>query len=393
MNFIENTSPYWAEDVSICLREGENPAEYYGSINPPVIMSSLFTFPSYTDMSTRFHDIKKEYIYSRGRNPTVDFLERKLARLERGEYCKCTSSGMGAITATLYSLLSSGDHVLLVNNIYGPVIQYLEDAKRNNISFSYITDNFDMDFIESQIKPNTKMIYFESPATMTFKELHIKKLCELAKKKGIITVCDNTCTTPLFQKPITFGVDVVLHSLSKYIGGHSDLIGGALITSEAIYEKIYALGYLLQGSVMSAQDAILFIRGLRTLPTRLKQHEINAITVAEYLSAHPKVKKVNHPRCLGTFNQYGENYGTSGLFSFEIDTEDLKLVGKVLDRLKKFYFGVSWGGFESLALSPHFGKFDPVKNNGIPLSIIRLSIGLEDSNSLIEDLEQALSIL
>ncbi|MGL5720911.1 MAG: aminotransferase class I/II-fold pyridoxal phosphate-dependent enzyme, partial [Brevinema sp.] len=181
-------------------------------------MSSLFTFPDYKTMSEKYQDDLHSYIYSRGNNPTISFLEHKLARLERGKYCKCTGSGMGAISAVLFTLLQAGDHVLVLNPIYGPSIQYLSLSQKNNIEFTHLTQDITLQLIEQSIQKNTKLIYFETPATMTFQELPIKKICDIAKKHGIITLFDNTCLTPLFQKPLTLGVDIVVHSLSKYIG-------------------------------------------------------------------------------------------------------------------------------------------------------------------------------
>ncbi len=386
-------STFWEEDVQICLHEFENPADYYGSINPPVIMTSLFAYPTYDALIKAMKDEHHNCVYSRGTNPTVRFLEYKMAALERGESAKCFSSGMGAISAALFTLLEAGDHVLIVNNIYGPVLQYLTYAKKNNITYTHITGDCSLDELKKNLQSNTKLIYFESPATMTFKTLNVKELCDFAKSHNILTMCDNTYSTPLFQKPILSGCDIVAHSLTKYIGGHSDLVAGCLISSSKIIDEIFYKGYLLQGAAMSPMSAMLGIRGLRTLPLRIKAHESNAIAVAEYLKSHPKVTAVNHPIYMKETTAYNEIYGTTGLFSFEVDTDDLDKVNAVLNTLKVFQKGVSWGGFESLAVSPHYGSFDPVKNKGVPLGLIRLSIGLEDPATLIKDLENSLSIL
>ncbi|MGL5956002.1 MAG: trans-sulfuration enzyme family protein [Brevinema sp.] len=386
-------SPYWEEDVQICLHEFEQPSDYYGAINPPVIMTSLFAYPTYDDLLKAMKDEHHNCVYSRGTNPTTRFLEYKMAALERGESAKCFSSGMGAITAALFTLLQTGDHVLVVNNIYGPVLQYLTYAKKNNISFTHITGDCSLEIIKQHIKPETKLIYFESPATMTFKTLNIKELCDFAKSKNILTMCDNTYSTPLFQKPILAGCDIVAHSLTKYIGGHSDLVAGCLVTSHKIMDEIFYKGYLWQGSVMSPLSAMLGIRGLRTLPLRIKAHESNAIAVAEFLKTHPRVLAVNHPIYIENKVSYDEIYGTTGLFSFELDTENLEKISLVLNKLQTFQKGVSWGGFESLAISPHFGSYDPIKNKGVPLGLVRLSIGLEDTNTLIKDLDQAFTYL
>ena len=387
------TTPFWSEDVNICQHFGENSKERYGAVNPPIVQTSLFAYETYEELSHAIKDERHNYVYSRGTNPTVQILERKMAALERGEVAKCFGSGMGAISGALFALLKSGDHVIVVNNVYGPVLQYLSFVEKNNISFTHITENISIDTIKDAIKGNTALIYFESPGTMTFKEVDIIKITELAKLHNIYTMIDNTYATPLFQKPLTLGVDIVAHSLTKYIGGHSDTVAGVIICSNKLMDLIYPQGYQLQGSVLHPQDAYYIIRGLRTLPLRMKEFHTKSLEIAKFLSEHKKVRVVHHPGLNVQSYTKDQLWGYSSLFALELNVDDFETISSFLNNLKLFQKGVSWGGFESLAISPHFGGFDPVKNKGVPVGIIRLCIGLEDTESLKQDLFKALEQL
>lgn len=391
--YMKSPQELWQEDLEICVEAGSDyDSAYPRPMNPSVVMTSCFGFPSYQALSHAMKTEKATNIYSRGNNPTVQALEYKLARLERGEECRCFASGMGAISAALFSLLQSGDHVVVVNNIYGPVLQYLTHCSKNNITFDHLTDDLSVETLEKALKHETKLIYFESPATMTFRQVDMHKICALAKSRGIVTMIDNTWATPLFQKSLLFGVDIVAHSLTKYIGGGSDLVGGAIITSKELMARIFPVGYLLQGSVMSSMTAYLCIRGLLSLPLRMKQHEASALAVANFLAAQPRISEVNHPalRLQDQELTHTQLLGFSGLFSFNLDTEDFEVVERFIDNLPHFKKAVSWGGFESLAISPHFGQYDPIKNKGVPKGIIRISIGLEPVEILIGNLRGAL---
>lgn len=390
---IKQSPPFWNEDIQICLHGSEDSNAYFGSVNPPVILSSLFTYPTFSKLVEAMQDLSCNPVYSRGTNPTVQFLELKLAALERGELCKCFGSGMGAISACLFSLLQSGDHIVFVNNIYGPVINLLQYMKKNNISFSYITEEYSIEIVKAHIQDNTKMIYFESPATMSFNMIHIKELCDYARSKNIITLCDNTYATPLFQKPILLGCDIVAHSLTKYIGGHSDIIAGAIITTKQLFTKIFYEAYLPLGSVLSPLQASLCIRSLRTLPFRLKRHEESAIKIVTTLKEHSKINNIGHPIFMKQFHELGELYSSTGLFSINIDTNNIIVINQFLDNLQFFQKGVSWGGFESLAISPHNNDFIPNNIHKLPLGIIRLSVGLEDVNMLIDDISKSLDMI
>lgn len=390
---IRSKEKFWHEDLIICTEvDQQMTAGISMPMNPSIVMSSCFGFQTYGDLSTAIKNEQNYCIYSRGGNPTVQALEKKLARLERAEECRCFASGMGAISAALYSLLETGDHVVVVNNIYGPVLQYLNYSAKNNITFDHLTEDLSVETVQKAVKKNTKLIYFESPATMTFRQLDMQKICAFAKSQGILTMIDNTWATPLFQKPLLFGVDIVAHSLTKYIGGASDLVGGALMTSTELMGRIFPVGYMMQGAVLSSLVAYLCLRGLLSLPLRMKQHELGALAVAEFLAKEDKINAVNHPVLRKEDSEFtqAQLLGFSGLFSFTLDTEDFTKIERFLDQLHNFKKAVSWGGFESLAISPHFGQYDPIKNKGVAKGIIRISIGLEPIEMLIENLNQAL---
>ncbi|WP_066190163.1 trans-sulfuration enzyme family protein [Gracilibacillus timonensis] len=377
-------------DEEICTQFGENPSQYEGAVSPPIYQTSLFTFNSFREFTEAQKLERENYVYSRGVNPTVNILERKLAALERGETCKCFSSGMGAISATLHTLLQNGDHVLLVNNIYGPTIQLAEYLTKFGISYSFAEESFAN--WEDQIQDNTKLIYAESPGTMLMKTIDLQAIAETAKAKGITTVIDNTWSTPIFQKPLTLGFDLSIHSLTKYIGGHSDVVGGAVIGDHALVDEIFQYGYQLNGAVLGAHDAYLINRGLRTLPIRLQQHQENAMKVIAYLQTKEEIVAIHHPSIDTADKPYVKKQmsGFSGLLSFEIKHDDFASISRFIDALSLFKIGVSWGGYESLVNSPlKDDNKQQLLEQGISPGLIRLSIGLEGATLQINDLEKA----
>ncbi|PGT89008.1 MULTISPECIES: trans-sulfuration enzyme family protein [Bacillaceae] len=374
-------------DEKICTHFGEDPSQHHGSISPPIYQTSLFAFENFKEFTEAQNLEREHYVYSRGVNPTVEVLEKKLAALERGDKCKCFGSGMGAISAVFFSLLESGDHVLFINNIYGPTTQLLTHLKKFNISCSYV--DHELNNINDAIQDNTKMIYVESPGTMLMNIVDLQAVATIAKERGIITAIDNTWSTPIFQKPLTLGFDLSIHSLTKYIGGHSDVVGGAVIGSFELVDKIFKYGYQLNGSVLGANDAFLIIRGLRTLPIRLKQHHENALKIIDYLQSKQEVERIYHPS-LEKGKPFLEQQmkGFTGLLSFELKEANFSSVCKFIDGLSLFKIGVSWGGFESLVNAPvKVNNEEILKQQGISPGLIRLSVGLEGSDLQISDLE------
>ena len=379
----------------ICTHLGDEYERFHGAVVPPIYQNSLFVFNNFDSLTEAMKDEQSSYLYWRGSNPTVEIVEKKIAALEKGEKCKLFSSGMAAISSAILTFLKSGDHVLSVSNIYGPTAKFFSYIEKFGISHTN-TPRTDLDAIEALIQPNTKLIYLESPTTMTFKLLDLKAISFLAKQNGIKTIIDNTWATPLFQNPIASGIDIVVHSVSKYLGGHSDLVGGALITSKEIMDRIFYREYQLLGGVMPPYEAWLLMRGLRTLPIRMKAHQEGGMKVASFLENHPSVKKVNYPGLESSPDyELGKQQlkGYSGLMSFELKDNTFKAVRTVIDHLKKFQIGVSWGGFESLVISPNYGyNTEQIVLSGIDPGLIRISVGLENIDELIEDLDGALRL-
>jgi cystathionine beta-lyase/cystathionine gamma-synthase len=373
------------QDELICLRARDGGA----TVMPPIAQASLFRHASIESLLEGLAHENERFVYSRGTNPTVQILEQTLADLERGESCKCFASGMGAVSAVLFGLLKSGDHVLFVNDIYGPTLELAERLRDFGVSHSHTFAN-DVGAIAAELRGNTRLIYMESPSSTLFRLLPIADVCALAKKRGIVTVLDNTVSTPLLQKPLTLGVDLVLHSCSKYIGGHSDVIGGALIGSHELVKEIFYKSYMLLGAAMAPFGAWLLLRGLMTLPARMQRHHDDALTLATYLNSHGRITKVFHPAFEQAEMMNRQMRGHSGLFSMCVDVRDFAELLEIANRLELFGKAVSWGGVESLVMTGH--KFDPGETEvRVPMNLLRLSIGLEGTDNLIADLDRALS--
>lgn len=382
------------KDKYICTHLGDDYEKFNGAVVPPIYENSLFIFEKYEDLIKGIENERDYYVYTRGTNPTVEILEKKLAALERGEACKVFSSGMAAISSALISNLKQGDHILFVNVVYGPALEYAKFLNRFGITYSISLDT-DMESINSKIRENTKVIYVESPGTMIFKLVDLRKLSHLAKSNEIITMIDNTWSTPLYQKPLELGIDISIHSCTKYIGGHSDVIAGAVISTTKIIDKIFHSAYLLHGGAIGPFEAWLLIRGLRTLPLRLKQQYDSALKIAEFLQNHPKVEKVNYPGLVSSEDHKlskEQMSGYTGLLSFQLKSNKFEDLLNVINSCKIFRIGVSWGGYESLILSEYRGNnLEHLKETNVSTSLIRLSIGFEPIELLINDISNALT--
>jgi cystathionine beta-lyase/cystathionine gamma-synthase len=370
-------------DIAVCI---EDAAAMGGSVPmaTPIVQTSLFAFPDLQSLLDAFPAEHENYIYTRGQNPTVEVLERKLARLERGEACKCFASGMAAISAVMLGLLEAGDHVLFVNQTYGPTLQLATQLERFGITHDLLLD-VAPDRVRDALRPQTRLVWIESPGTMLFRTLDVTGVAAAARDHGAVTCVDNSWATPLFQKPLTHGADIVLHSCTKYIGGHSDVVAGAVVTTAERMRQIFYRAFMLNGGILGPFDAWLLLRGLRTLPVRMRQHHEDGLRVAGFLRAHPRVRSVHHPAF-----ETGPSptlTGWSGVFSFELDTGDFDAVRAFVDRLHRFRIGVSWGGVESLVITPARAQLDAQR---LPAGLVRLSIGLEGADALIADLGQAL---
>ncbi len=382
------------DDELVCLGHEEDLAARGGSMTPPIVQTSLFAHPSHRDLAAGLAAEHRHRVYTRGQNPTVEALEAKLARLERGEAAKCVASGMAAVSSVLFGLLEAGSHVLFVNQTYGPTLELAGRLGAFGVEHDVVLD-LDPERVAEKLRPATRLVWIESPGTMLFRLVDVAAVATLARQRGASTVLDNSWSTPLYQKPLERGVDLVIHSATKYLGGHSDVVAGAVVGRGELLERIFYRGYLLLGGALGPIDAWLVDRGLRTLPARMRQHHAGGLAVARFLAGHPMVRRVFHPGVAGEPALVASQLrGFSGLLSFELDRESYRDVAGFVDRLRRFRVGVSWGGVESLVLAPNRGtNAEALAAQGIPPGTVRLSVGLEAAELLIEDLDRALGSL
>ncbi len=370
----------------------------YGSLNPPVYMSSTYTFPTIADGAARFAGEQAGYVYSRVGNPTTVLLEERLANLEGGEAALVTASGQGATTSLLWTLLQPGDEIIADKTLYGCTYAYFHKGlEKFGVKVRH-ADLTDTAVIEQMISPATRMIFFESPANPNMRLVDIAAVSAIARKHNIWTVIDNTYCTPYLQRPIELGADFVIHSATKYLGGHGDLLAGAIVGPKAILDEVRGVGIKdLTGAVLSSQDAFLVLRGLKTLSLRMQRHSASAQTLAESLEAHPKVAVVHYPG-LKSFRQYKlaqrQMALPGGMIAFELKA-GMDAGIRFMDQLKLFTRAVSLGDAESLAQHPAsmtHAVYSPEERaaHGISDGLIRLSVGLEDVEDLLGDLDQAL---
>ncbi|MDR2900851.1 MAG: PLP-dependent aspartate aminotransferase family protein [Treponema sp.] len=364
------------------------------AVSPPIFQTSIFCFPSFGDFRDAIHDEVNQCLYTRGNNPTVLLAEEKIAALENAERAKLVSSGTAAISNAIMAFVKAGDHVVCVENAYGWAENLLANyLPRFGVSATFV-DGTDTDKIFASVTDKTKVIYLESPTSLTFKLQDLPAIAAEAKKRNIKTIIDNTWATPIFCKPISMGIDIVLHSATKYLGGNSDILAGVIVGSKADIDFIQKQEFMQMGTVPDPFMAWLLIRGMRTLHIRMKAHYEGALKTARYLEAHPKVDSVLYPM-LDSFAQIELSRklfkGGSGLFSFQLKSKKIDHIEKFVDSLKLFKRAVSWGGYESL-IFPNAVKYQNSADCPIDrIGLIRLHIGLEDPDDLIKDLEHALN--
>ena len=384
-------------EISYILNElGEDRDQYFNAIAPPIIQTSNFAFKKVADLRQAFVDEYGSYLYSRGINPTVDILRKKLAALDEAEDCLVFNSGAAAIFAAVLANVKAGDHILSVRNPYTWAQKMFEQIlPRFGVSHSYI-DGTKVENWGQAIQPNTAIIYLESPNSWTFELQDLRAVAALAKQHGIITIIDNSYCTPIYQKPISFGIDLVLQSATKYIGGHSDVVAGVLSGSKQMMQRIFNSEYLSIGSGIQPFNAWLLIRGLRTLHMRLEHISKTTLEVVAYLKKHPQVEKVIFPFD-ADFPQLHlakeQMTGACGLLTFIIKADSVTEIESFCEALKRIFMAVSWGGHESLIIPKCAGmqKADFYAANA-EHRMLRLYVGLEDSGYLIKDLEQAFSV-
>lgn len=383
-------------DISQIINElGEDRELYFNAVSPPIMQTSNFAFRTVVDLTKAFEDEMQGYLYSRGLNPTVDILRKKLAAMDGAEDCLVFNNGAAAIFAGILANIKSGDHIVSVARPYTWVQRMFDVVlPRFNVSVTYI-DGTAIGNWKNATRSNTTFYYLESPNSWDFAIQPIKEVADYAKSKGIITLIDNSYCTPLYQKPIEMGIDMAMQTATKYIGGHSDTLGGVLCGSKAMMKKIFDSEYLNIGSGIQPFNAWLLIRGLRTLPARIERITKTTSVVVEYLRQHPKLERILFPLD-GSFPQYElasqQMKGACGLFTFILKTRRREDIVTFCESLQHIMMAVSWGGHESLVIPKCAGipvaDFDP---DNPEHRYIRMYAGLEEPHYLVNDLEQALT--
>ena len=375
-----------------CVHGGVQPDPAYGAVMPPLYLSSTFAFK---DICTN-----AGYDYTRSGNPTRAALEEAIALLEGGSGATCTSTGMSAILVAL-NLLPHGSHLISTVDCYGGTFRLLEHAQRfYGLEVTYL-DLADLPAVAAALRPNTRMIWIETPSNPLLRLTDIAAVAALGHRQAdCLVAVDNTFLSPFLQRPFDLGADLVIHSTTKYLNGHSDVVGGAVVAGPgrgALTQQIQSVNNLL-GTCQSPHDCFLVLRGLKTLPLRMRQHEVNAQALAEFLAAHPAVGKVHYPG-LPTHPQHAlaqrQQRGFGAMLSFELKEGGNERLNRVLRALKWFTLAESLGGVESLVAHPasmtHASMTPEARQRaGISNDLIRLSVGLEDLHDLRSDLAQAL---
>ena len=371
--------------------------DQFGSAAMPIYQTSTFRFKNAQHGADCFSGASDGYIYTRIGNPTIRGLEKNIAELENGFDGIATSSGMSAITTVYNALLSAGSHIVSTASVYGPARGVLEqDFSRFGVEASFV-NTANLDEITAAIKPNTKVLYVETPANPTMELTDIAACAEIAKKHNLLLVVDNTFSTPFLQKPLNLGADVVLHSVTKFINGHADIVGGIVIAKEEeVYKKLrHAMVYM--GCNMDPHQAYLVLRGVKTLSIRVERNQENAMKVAQFLEKHPKIAWIKYPG-LESFPQYElakrQMSGPGSMISFGVKG-GLEAGKKLMDNVHLALLAVSLGGVETLIQHPASMTHAAVsKENklkaGITDDLVRFSVGIEDVNDIINDLKHAL---
>ncbi|MCC7505963.1 MAG: aminotransferase class V-fold PLP-dependent enzyme, partial [Saprospiraceae bacterium] len=332
---------------------GEDREQYFNAVAPPVVQSSNFVFPDLAAFREVFADELSNHVYTRGNNPTVEILRKKLAALEGTEDALVFSSGAGAIAAAVLGNVASGDHVVCQKAPYSWTSALLRKfLSRFGVTHTFV-DGTDFAAIRTAIQPNTKVLFLESPNTMTFECQDLAACAELARQHGLVTIIDNSYSSPVYQNPATFGIDIVVHSGTKDLNGHSDVVVGVLCASREMVKKIFESELMTLGGILGPHDAALVIRGLRTLPLRIERSDESARYLLQKLEKHPKVERIWYPFHT-SFPQLElakrQMRGCGGLFSVQFKTETPEKMEAFVHRLRRFLMAVSWGGHESLIM-------------------------------------------
>lgn len=379
-----------------CTATGEDRQRYHGSIPPPIYESSTFVFPNFADFEAAAQHPGGRPIYTRGSNPTVQVLQEKLALLERAEAAQVFASGMAAISAAVLSVVRSGDHLIAPRGVYANSHRLFHEYLPSYGIETTFADLTDLDAIEAAIRPTSRLLYLESPTNPTMALSDLIQVAALARRHDLVTVIDNSLATPYNQRPLEAGIDLVVHSASKYLSGHSDIVAGVVAGSQARLEAISARQIRDLGGILGPFEAWLMLRGLRTLGLRMAAHNAAGMRVARWLEGRPEVECVlypglpSHPQAALARRQMR---GASSLMGMVVRGGRPAAI-RLADGLQYFGIGVSWGGFESLVLptdplpgmtAAERAALDPDQG------FVRLYVGLEDVEDLLADLDQALA--
>ncbi len=385
---INESAPGFFEADTLLAHDPDFPD---GAVVPPIFQSSLFTFSSYEAMRAAFAGEVKHPVYSRVGNPTTAVFEAKMAALEGAEAARGFASGMAAISGAVLSLVQAGDRVVCVRHVYPDAYRFFEVLlPRLGVVVEYV-DGRDLEAV-ARVLPGARLLYLESPTSWVFETQDLEAVADLARAHGVITVADSSWATPVFQNPLTHGVDLVLHSASKYLSGHSDTVAGVVCGRRELLDAMTRTVVPYLGAKLAPFEAWLLVRGLRTLAVRMRAQEERGLAVARRLAEHRRVEQVLHPALLGRV-EGRQLRGSSSLFSVKLDgAVDVR---RFCDALRLFRLGVSWGGHESLvvpaavALEQAAGP-NSVRDFGVGPRVVRLHVGLERVEDLVADLEAAL---
>ncbi len=382
-------------DATLAIHAGEEKFHVGAAVGTTISRTANFTFASTEEMKKWAEGKSSAYIYSRYGNPTLAVAEKKIAALEGAEEAVVTASGSAAISAALFSLLRAGDEVIATRQLYGGSYKLLRDTLPGfGIAVRYVES--DLEGIEKLVGPRTKVLYVESPTNPTLRLVDLAKAAAFAQEWGLISMVDSTFASPVLQKPLSMGFNIVLHSASKYLGGHSDVIAGAAAGSSVLMRGVRANVIQIGGS-MDPEAAFLLVRGMKTLQIRIGRQCETAMAVARYLAKHPKVERVHYPG-LPAHPDYKlakrQMRGFGGMMAFDLKG-GLAAARRFCDRVRVFYLAASLGGVESLVILPVYTSHykmsgSELKAAGVQQGTVRVSIGLEDAADLIEDLRQAL---
>jgi cystathionine beta-lyase/cystathionine gamma-synthase len=378
----------------ILNKVGENREEYYNAVSPVIAQTTNFCFETVAEMRQSLHAEFEKPFYTRGYNPTVAILREKIAALENTEDALVCGSGSAAVAIAVIGNVKAGDHIICVQKPYSWTAKLLNNLlARFNVSATFI-DGTDISNFDRALLPNTKIVFIESPNSMTFEIQDIRAVAAFAKRNNLISVIDNSYSSPLFQQPATMGIDLIVHSATKYLNGHSDVVAGVICGSKDYIQHLFANDWMTLGPSISPHDAWLIIRGLRTLELRANQSANSAEMIVSALENHPKIEKMYWP-----FSNHNTQIELAksqmsrcaGMFSISIKTNNIAGVERFCDSLKYFLIACSWGSYESLVFPVCGLAATPSYSNPhLPWNLVRVYIGLENTDLLIADLLQAL---